>query len=91
MRIRTLTICLLALLALPVAATAMPRIDPQVARHQQNGPPFPAAQEAPVVRTITVRQPHTDTLPVVLAAAALATAVAGTAYVTIRLRPLPRS
>jgi len=43
-----------------------------------------------VIHTITTSSGNT-TLPTVLAAVALAIALTGAAYVTLRLRPMPRS
>lgn len=88
--------CLVALLALPAAAGAMPQRDPSVALRQENGFPLAPvhertpAQASPVVRTIKVGGSDT-TLPTVLAAAALGIAFAGAGYVTLRLRLQPRS
>ena len=96
LRIRALSICLVAMLALPAAAVAMPR-DPTVALRQENGFPLTPIRHAPttpptvhVIHTITTSSGNT-TLPTVLAAVALAIALTGAAYVTLRLRPVPRS
>jgi len=96
LRIRALSICLVAMLALPAAAVAMPR-DPTVALRQENGFPLTPIRHAPttpptvhVIHTITTSSGNT-TLPTVLAAVALAIALTGAAYVTLRLRPMPRS
>ena len=84
------------MLALPAAAVAMPR-DPTVALRQENGFPLTPIRHAPttpptvhVIHTITTSSGNT-TLPTVLAAVALAIALTGAAYVTLRLRPMPRS
>lgn len=87
--------CLVALLALPAAAGAMPQRDPNIAVRQENGFPLAPVHErapasTPVVRTIKVGGSDT-TLPTVLAAAALGIAFAGVGYVTLRLRLQPRS
>ena len=96
LRIRALSVCLVAMLALPAAAVAMPR-DPTVALRQENGFPLTPIRHAPstppavhVIRTISTSSGDT-TLPTVLAAVALAIALTGAAYVTLRLRPMPRS
>jgi hypothetical protein len=96
LRIRALSVCLVAMLALPAAAVAMPR-DPTVALRQENGFPLTPIRHTPstpptvhVIHTITTSSGNT-TLPTVLAAVALAIALTGAAYVTLRLRPMPRS
>jgi len=97
LRTRIIGACLVALLALPAAAVAMPQRDPSIALRQENGFPLASVQKqapvqdsAPVVRTIKVGGSDT-TLATVLAAAALGIAFAGAGYVTLRLRPHPRS
>jgi hypothetical protein len=93
MRARLGLACLVAMLALPVAASAMPPRDPAVALRNENGFPLagvhhavPASTE-PVARTITISR-GSSALPVVLASLALGIALTGTAYVTVRLRPV---
>jgi hypothetical protein len=92
-----LATCLVALLALPAAAGAMPQPDPRIALRQENGFPLasidartPAASQVHVVRTVRV-DGSSNTLPTVLAAVALAVAFTGAAYIIFRVRPLPRS
>ncbi|HEX6459075.1 MAG TPA: hypothetical protein VF032_09180 [Thermoleophilaceae bacterium] len=85
----TLIACVVALLALPAAAGAMPQIDPGVALHQENAYPPAPAPNTTVVRTVKVAGSDT-TLPTVLAALALGITFAGAAYITLRLKPQPR-
>lgn len=96
-RKRVLTACLVAMLALPAAAGAMPQRDPRVALRQENGFPLasidartPAASQVRVVRTVRV-DGNGNTLPTVLAAVALAVAFTGAAYIIFRVRPQPHS
>jgi len=93
---RILIICMLALTIVPSVASAAYQVgDSPHAISTANGPrpaaPLPAA--APVVREVHTITTHTgnQTVPVVLAALALSVAVAGTGYVTLRIRPLLRS
>jgi hypothetical protein len=80
-----LAACVIALLVLPAAASAMEYADvPAIAVRQEN-----AAVPAPTtVREVrTVRIDGTRTLPIALSAAALGIALAGTGYVMFRLSP----
>ena len=70
LRIRALSVCLVAMLAIRQAPSTPPAVH--------------------VIRTINTSSGDT-TLPTVLAAVALAIALTGAAYVTLRLRPVPRS
>jgi hypothetical protein len=103
LRMRALTACLIALLALPAAAAAMPQHAPALAptgaarfplapvhRDVPGSAPVAAPSSIRVVRNVTVSGGDT-TLPTVLAAVALGIALTGAAYVTLRLRPLPRA
>jgi hypothetical protein len=87
---RILVLCLLALTIVPSVASAAYQVgDSPTAISTANGP-RPAA---PVVREVHTITTHTgnQTVPVVLAALALSVAVAGTGYMTLRIRPLLRS
>lgn len=95
LRIWALSACIVAVLALPAAASAMPH-DPIITLRQENGFPLATVHHAPpgqaavhVIRTVSSGGGDT-TLPTVLAAAALGIALAGLGYVTVRLRPQPR-
>jgi hypothetical protein len=104
LRNRALAACLAAALVAPAAASAMPQQSSGPA--QASAPAFPLppvhrdvpgtdpAAAAPsairVVRTVNVTN-SSNTLPIVLAAAALAIALTGAAYVTLRVRPALRS
>jgi hypothetical protein len=90
---RALLACLLALMIVPaVAGATFPVGDSPHTISTENGPrpaaPVPASASAP--RIITTHE-GSQTLPVVLAALALSVAIAGTGYVTMRIRPLLRS
>jgi hypothetical protein len=97
-RAYALTACLIALLALPAGAAAMPAPgDGPIAVRYENGPGLkssPTAQTAPapsIVREVrTVTTGGGRTLSIVLAAVALGVALTGTAYVTFRVRPMVR-
>jgi hypothetical protein len=98
-RAYALTACVIALLALPAAAVAMPAPGggPIAVRYEN----APAASVTRTIRTdlppSIVREVRTvstgggdRTLPIVLAAVALGVALTGTAYVTFRVRPMVR-
>jgi hypothetical protein len=97
-RAYALTACMIALLALPAGAAAMPAPgDGPIAVRYESGPKLtsnPTAQTAPapsIVREVrTVTSGGGRTLPIVLAAVALGVALTGTAYVTFRVRPMVR-
>jgi hypothetical protein len=93
-RTHALTACLVAALAVPAGASAMPRGDGPIAVRHENMPVAAASHPTPasVVREIRTVTDGTDqTLPTALAAIALAVALCGTGYVALRLRPmLPR-
>jgi hypothetical protein len=93
-RAYALTACMIALLALPAGAVAMPapgdgpiavRYENGANRTSQTAPPTSIVRE---VRTVTTGGGRT--LPIVLAAVALGVALTGTAYVTFRMRPMVR-
>ena len=105
LRNRALAACLAAALVAPATAAAMPQ--QSSGPEQASAPAFPlppvhrdvpgtdpATAAAPsairVVRTVNVTN-SSNTLPIVLAAAALAIALTGAAYVTLRVRPALRS
>ena len=84
-----------AMLALPAVASATwPAGDsPDLPVRHENGPASQVSAPAPTasrVTNITVSRAN-STLPIVLAAAALGIALAGTTYVTLRLRSVTRS
>ena len=86
-------ICLAAALALPAAASATyQQGDRPTPVRTENGPRPPAAAVVPTeVRTITVDGgSSSNTLPIVFASIALGVALSGAAYLTVRLRALPR-
>ena len=90
---RAVLACLLALMIVPAAAgAAFPVGDSPHAISTANGPrppaPVPPAATAP--RVVATHE-GSQTVPVVLAALALSVAIAGTGYVTMRIRPLLRS
>lgn len=106
-RSRVIAACLVVALAAPAAATAMPQQSaPAAAVAASPFPLAPVHRDIPgtaptaptasapsavrVVRSVTVTNANT-TLPIVLAAIALAIALTGAAYVTLRLRPVARS
>jgi hypothetical protein len=105
LRNRALAACMVAALAVPATAAAMPQQSPAATPvttspfplppvHRDVPGTDPATAIAPsavhVIRTVTVNSAD-NTLPTVLAAIALAIALTGAAYVTLRLRPLARS
>ncbi|MGZ4202111.1 MAG: hypothetical protein ACXVRH_08645 [Thermoleophilaceae bacterium] len=85
-------ICLAAALALPAAASATyQQGDTPTPVRTENGPRPPAAVVPTEVRTITVDGgSSSNTLPIVFASIALGVALSGAAYLTVRLRALPR-
>ena len=92
-RARIWLACVVAVLVLPVAASAMPQRDPAIALRNENGFPLASVQHTvpastePVARTITISRGG-SALPLVLASLALGIALTGTAYVAVRLRPI---
>jgi hypothetical protein len=90
---RALLACLLALMIVPAAAGAAYQVgDSPHAISVANGPrpPAPLPPAASTPRVITTHE-GSPTVAVVLAALALSVAIAGTGYVTLRIRPLLRS
>ena len=96
---RSLAVWLVALLAIPAAAAAtFPKGDPAMRRE---GPSPSAlvnsgtAAQAPathIVREVRVVTHGGDsTVAIALSAAALGIALGGTAYIAMRLRPIPRT
>jgi hypothetical protein len=85
---RLLFVCLIALLAFPVVASAAFQAGdaPDLPVRHENAP----AAEVSAPR-ITVSRESNDTLPTVLAAVSLGIALTGTTYVAFRLRSLPRT
>jgi hypothetical protein len=90
-RARTVLACLAVTLAVPASAGAM--LLPADPPGYVGQTPDLIAQSLPQpteIRTVTVHD-GTHTLPLVLAAAALAVALGGSAYVAFRVRPQLRS
>ena len=84
-----------AMLALPAVASATwPAGDsPDLPVRHENGPASQVSPPAPTasrVTNVTVSRGN-NTLPIVLAAAALGVALTGATYVTLRLRSVTRS
>ena len=85
---RLVATCILALLLVPAAASAMRPIE---------DPPFNysnvhATTTPPVVREVrTVTKSADNTLPIALASVALGLTIAGFGYLALRTRPVPRS
>ena len=82
---------LVAALALPAVASATyQQGDSPTAIRAENGPPRIAAVAPAEVRAVSVDNGSSNTLPMVFASVALAVALSGAAYLTLRLRALPR-
>jgi hypothetical protein len=83
--------CFVAALALPAAASATwQQGETPTPIRAENGPAVPAVTPA-AVHTVSVDNGgSSNTLPIVFASVALAVALSGAAYMSVRLRALPR-
>jgi hypothetical protein len=79
--IAVLVALLIALAALPVAASASPALD------VSGGTSEPSTPAPTVVRTV-VKEEAAAVLPIALAGAALLIAIAGTGYAAVRMSPM---
>jgi hypothetical protein len=82
---RLLTICLLALLIVPAAASAMRPLEAPPLNYSNN-----PATATPVVHQVRiVTNSNDNTLPIALGAIALGVSLIGFGYLTYRGRPMP--
>ena len=85
---RLVATCILALLLVPAAASAMRPIEDLPFNYSH----VHAATTPPVVREVrTVTKSADNTLPIALASVALGLTIAGFGYLALRTRPVPRS
>lgn len=83
---RLLTLCLLALLLVPAAASAMRPLEAPPFNYANNPT---ASTSPPVVREITITKSGDNTLAIALGATALGVSLIGIGYLTYRARPMP--